>query len=305
MLRRNILIFHAGALGDFVLSWPLALALGRLYPQSRVIYVTAGQKGGLAERVLRVDSTDIEAGWHGLFRDDPALPDAAAKLLAGAHTIFTFIAAEPEPWVSNVRRLSGDAPIIALAPRPPQAYTSHASSHLLEQLRPHAIVHAALAQLLRSIAERGISVRRSPGAIVIHPGSGSESKNWPRERYIDLIRSLRGNGHSVRVTLGEAELERWSEHEIAGLSEVADVRRPVNFIDLLEELAAARVFITNDSGPGHLAGIIGVPTLSLFGPTDPAVWRPMGPKVVTLRAQPIGSLPLERVIEQVNAIMTG
>src|SRR5688500_10724765 len=68
MLRRNVLIFHAGALGDFVLSWPLALALGRLYPQSRVIYVTAGQKGALAERVLRVDSTDIESGWHEIGR---------------------------------------------------------------------------------------------------------------------------------------------------------------------------------------------------------------------------------------------
>ena len=40
---RNILLFHAGALGDFVVTWPLALALARLHPQSRVFYVT--QKG--------------------------------------------------------------------------------------------------------------------------------------------------------------------------------------------------------------------------------------------------------------------
>src|ERR1700678_801872 len=61
MLRRNVLIFHSGALGDFVLSWPLALALGRLYPQSRIIYVAPASKGKLAERVLRIESVDGEA----------------------------------------------------------------------------------------------------------------------------------------------------------------------------------------------------------------------------------------------------
>src|SRR5438067_1389585 len=54
MLRRNVLIFHSGAMGDFILTWPLALALGRLFPQSRIFYVTHRQKGLLAERVLRV-----------------------------------------------------------------------------------------------------------------------------------------------------------------------------------------------------------------------------------------------------------
>ena len=52
MFARNILIFHSGALGDFVQTWPLGLALGRLYPQSRVIFVTQKQKGLLAEKAL-------------------------------------------------------------------------------------------------------------------------------------------------------------------------------------------------------------------------------------------------------------
>ena len=74
--RRNVLIFHSGALGDFILTWPLALALGRLFPQSRIYYVTHGQKGALAEKVLRVESVDAEAGWHPLFAEapSPALP---------------------------------------------------------------------------------------------------------------------------------------------------------------------------------------------------------------------------------------
>src|SRR3982751_7078687 len=61
-LRRNVLIFHSGALGDFILSWPLALAFGRLFAQSRIFYVTQRQKGQLAEKALRIESVDAETG---------------------------------------------------------------------------------------------------------------------------------------------------------------------------------------------------------------------------------------------------
>ena len=59
MLRRNVLIFHQGALGDFVLTWPLAMALSRLFPQSRVMYVAASQKGALA--VVTLDAEELSA----------------------------------------------------------------------------------------------------------------------------------------------------------------------------------------------------------------------------------------------------
>src|SRR5450432_4067912 len=90
MLRRNVLIFHQAALGDFIITWPLAMALSRVFPQSRIIYVTHSQKGKLAERVLRVESADAEAGWHSLFSDSPELPPTSVKLLEGAHTIVSF-----------------------------------------------------------------------------------------------------------------------------------------------------------------------------------------------------------------------
>ena len=80
-LRRNIIIFHQGALGDFIVTWPLALGMARVFAQSRVFYVTAGQKGALAEKALRVESADVEAGWHQLFSTEPTLPEPAARLL--------------------------------------------------------------------------------------------------------------------------------------------------------------------------------------------------------------------------------
>src|SRR5271170_6854556 len=112
-LRRNILIFHLGALGDFVVTWPLALALARLHPQSRVFYVTHGEKGALAERVLRVESLDIESGgWHRLFGDAPELPAPAAKALAGAHTVLSFVSGPDDRWARNVKASNPDANLL-------------------------------------------------------------------------------------------------------------------------------------------------------------------------------------------------
>ncbi len=49
-------------------------------------------------------------------------------------------------------------------------------------------------------------------------------------------------------------------------------------------LSRAGLFLGNDSGASHLAAASGAPTLALFGPTDPALWAPVGPSVATLRA---------------------
>ena len=83
-LRRNILIFHQAALGDFIMTWPLALGLGRVLAQSRLFYITSAQKGALAERALRVESVDAENGWHHLYSAEPKLPEQSERLLRGA-----------------------------------------------------------------------------------------------------------------------------------------------------------------------------------------------------------------------------
>src|SRR5580704_17500597 len=118
--RRNILIFHLGALGDFVVTWPLALGLARLHPQSRVFYVTHGQKGALAERVLRVESLDVETGgWHGLFSTSPDLPAPAAKALAGAHTVLSFLAEADDQWSRNVAAANPEAALLTVSTTAP------------------------------------------------------------------------------------------------------------------------------------------------------------------------------------------
>ena len=306
MLRRNVLIFHHGALGDFVLTWPLAMALSRVFPQSRVIYVAASQKGALAERVLRVDSVDVEGGWHQLFSEAPKLPEPAAKLLAGAHGVFSFVASEQSIWAKNVIALEPQARVVRLEPRPPASYAGHFTDFLVEQLGNWPAVQAATGAMLRTVHARGISTSSPRGEhVAIHPGSGGEHKCWPRERFVELIRRLRGDGRRVRVILGEAELERWPAGAVAQFESLADVVRPTTLLELFDHLAGAASAVVNDSGPAHLAAVTGTPTVCLFGPSNPTIWRPIGPKVTVLQHASLDAIEPATVYDKLTEFTRG
>src|SRR5271170_460424 len=205
MLRRNVLIFHTGALGDFVLSWPLAVALGRVYAQSRIVFVTHGQKGKLAEKVLRLESSDVENGWQTLFSETATPPPQVANLLGGAHAIYTFLSPTLS-WSANVARLNPPAKVAVLAGSPPAEFGGHAVDWLVEQLREHPIEKAATEQILRSIGDRGIGFKLGGGSdVVIHPGSGSPEKCWGVENFVRLAGRLRESGRTVRFVVGEVE----------------------------------------------------------------------------------------------------
>jgi heptosyltransferase III len=293
ILRRNILLFHLGALGDFVLTWPLALALARLHPQSRVIYVTHGQKGALAEKALNLESRDIEGGRHHLYGQAGALPEPAKKLLQGAHSIYSFIASGD--WAANARRLAPEAKLLCLSARPPAEYESHATAYLLSQLASEPAVAEATRQILHSLNSSGLRRHGAGETILIHPGSGSREKCWPADKYLELAQRVRDTGKPVRIILGDAELETWPAARIRAFEGVGEVHRPASYVELVDALAGAAMFVGNDSGPSHLAGVLGIPTHCLFGPTSPAVWHPIGPTVNVLRQQPLESLDVDQV----------
>ena len=297
MLRRNVLIFQAGGLGDFILTWPFAVGIGRIYPQSRIIYVTHQQKGDLAKRVLRLEATDIEAGWHGLFSDDGNLPAAAKLMLESAHAVYSFLPVTPT-WHRNIERINPLAKRVEIDTKLPADFSGHLTDRMTQALQHFAPERAATEQMLRSIADRGIGFKPTGGNdIVIHPGSGSPAKCWPIDRYIALAQALKTNGFNVRFVTGEVERDRWNEQDFQRIKQVATIRRSGTLIELLNEISTANVFVGNDSGPAHLAGIIGVDTVALFGPTDSVQWKPLGPHVKIINCQPLDSLPVDDVLK--------
>ena len=299
MLRRNVLIFHSGALGDFVLTFPLAVAIARVFPQSRIFFITSPQRGAIVESLLRLEWASDEDGWHALFAPNAQLPPRAASLVTGTTAVFA-LHAPPAEWSANVSRINPQARMVAVDPRVPAEFTGHATQWMLDQLVSHRVEHAATAQILRSLDSRGLGgTHAGGGGVLIHPGAGSPSKCWPLGSFIELAAKLKSSGLLVRFVIGEVERERWTAADHARLAASAEVVEPTTLRELLQLLGRADAFVGNDSGPGHLAAIAGIPTVTLFGPTSPAVWKPLGPAVTPLQAQPIDAISVEQVCEAV------
>jgi len=69
-------------------------------------------------------------------------------------------------------------------------------------------------------------------------------------------------------------------------------------------LARSDLFIGNDSGIGHLAAVLGCAVLSLFGPTDPGLWKPVGAHVAVIRSAALAELPVDVVYERIPELLS-
>ncbi len=168
---------------------------------------------------------------------------------------------------------------------------------LVAPSRPEGDEHCAQ-YLLNSLAQLGIDRRpderplrvhpKASDEVLIHPGSGSASKNWPAQRFAETIRAL---GRPVRLIVGEAD-ERAAVEVEACLGRSLPRLEGASLEELAARLAGCQAYLGNDSGVSHLAGLCGARTVVLFGPTSPTVWRPLGPRVSVAPFD----VPIERVV---------
>jgi ADP-heptose:LPS heptosyltransferase len=137
---------------------------------------------------------------------------------------------------------------------------------------PHRAAHwAALARELGWPLAATAPRRPDPAGrhLVIHAGAGHPVRLWPRERYDALAARLRAAGW--RVTF---------------LPDTGG-----NLPQLLATLASADRFLGNDSGPGHLAALLGVPTFTIFGPQLPELFAPQHPAAAWIEGAPCPHKP--------------
>lgn len=104
--------------------------------------------------------------------------------------------------------------------------------------------------------------------VLVHPGAGRADKAWGEERFAHLARGLiRERGMVPIVSWGPGD-ERRAER----LRALLPKRSPMpilGYAGLARVIRASALFVAGDTGPLHLADALGVPTLALFGPTDP------------------------------------
>jgi heptosyltransferase-2 len=116
-----------------------------------------------------------------------------------------------------------------------------------------------------------IPAGRGGKTVLIHTGAGQRVRVWPLERYKNLAAHLRQKKIQVQVACDPDQRAWWHG---AGETEIAT---PENVTELIGLIDRAGAFIGNDSGPGHLAAICGVPTFTLFGPQLPEWFAPLHP----------------------------
>jgi len=127
---------------------------------------------------------------------------------------------------------------------------------------------------------------RPHGAIVLHPSTSrfGAFKRWPAARFAALgDRLAERTGAPLLITAGPGERVQ-AEAVAAALRGPAEVIEPVDLPALVDLLGGARLVVAGDTGPAHIAAVLGVATVSLFGPKDPSVLGPVGPRVRAVTA---------------------
>lgn len=306
----HTLVIRPGALGDAILTLPALHALRLAGAASLTVLGTPASWAfvRLAHDGLRVrDFSSTE--WLGLFAEGARLGASAKAALARTQTAIVYLNGDTA-YVERIMREHGVQRILC-APAPTAQSvdsTVHASARMLEPLSIFPEISAQLNRAIRittvaadpflatdetdvvhALAKLGCDAAPEGGFFALHPGSGGRAKCWPARNYAKLLANLSARGMTPLVFFGPADDEVREDFESSvapGLDWECPAGRPLR--EVLALLTCCRGFVGNDSGMAHLAARA-CPTLALFGPTDPAVWSPLGKNVQILRA-PNGDL---------------
>lgn len=121
--------------------------------------------------------------------------------------------------------------------------------------------------------------------IVLHSGASQKLRVWPLTRYAALLKNLRASGWEPVVLCDRWQLPLW--HDLGETS----VRVAPDMDELVETIASGAAFLGNDSGPGHLAALCGVPTFTIFGPQLPELFAPGHPQAGWVEGGPCAYKP--------------
>ena len=292
----TIVVKRGGALGDFILTLPVFAALRQAFPLARLQLIGDPRFLPLARPDAALD------------HDSPALIPlySGGDLAAGLAPFFAgcdfFLAYAVDPEGELARRLPQlvGGEVLLCDPRPDGGL--HIAHHLQAPLRQLGLpVPEPIPRLHLQPAERAYAMacwqerRLTPPLVLVHPGSGGRRKCWPLGQYLELVHQLSRQGLQVLLLHGPVESDL-----VARIHRDPHCRTltlcPPGLLELAGLLETSALFIGNDCGPGHLAAALGTPTLSLFGPTDPAIWKPLHPRAQVIQA-PAGELEAVSVEE--------
>jgi hypothetical protein len=288
----RILIVHPGALGDVLQAVP---ALRGLRAPGRLTFAGQPRLGrllvalGVADESRAFDGLGLEA----LFTDAPAPPTVTA-FLGGFTRVVSWFGSRDATYRARLAALVVDA---VVAPPVPDDDTP-VWRHLVATLGADARLGApAVAPIRLDAPPSG-----SPG-LLVHPGSGGAWKQWPAERFAEVIATVTAR-HALAVTVHEGPADRAAVEAL-----LARLDRPVERLvepelpALAVALAGSRAYLGGDSGISHLAAAVGAPSVILFPPAHLPRWTPWSPA-----ARPVamtgGGDEVQRVVAELERALS-
>jgi len=287
---KRVLVIRGGAIGDFILTLPALKVLRDAHPSAHIEILGYKHIAALAENRFYAQAVrSIEYGsLSSFFAKNSELPTDLANFFSSFDLILSYLY-DPDGIFENNLRLSGAKNLVRGPARIETA--KHPARQLAQPLEELGLrVDDFAARIFPSNADRSAAEKFISGfphpLVVFHPGSGSETKNWPLENWIDIGNHLLARTDfrgSIVVVSGEAD-----EIQVRQLRTIWRNGR-VQFAENLplpelSALFANTIFLGHDSGISHLAAAAGANCILLFGPTDPAVWAPANPRAHIIRA---------------------
>lgn len=284
---KRILIIRYGALGDTLLLLPFLRSL-----EARDPGVELGLAGS-RERLQWLAGQTRRGQFHEIdlllsrLSDLEAEPDGEARAFFSAWDwIVHFTSAAGGGILGANLRRAGAALVSSVAALPPEGYARHAVFYPFDALGM-ASEHGQLSWRL-NLGGFDVSARacgpRAP--LALFPGAGSPAKRWPLSRWRVLLDAILERWERPLLwVLGPAEEEQ-EEYQSVGKEYATtgqlEILQSTPLRDLAARLSWAAAFIGSDCGVTHLASMLGLPTLALFGPSDPGRWGPLGERTAVL-----------------------
>ncbi len=329
---RRVLVIFPGALGDLICLMPALGAISRRHPGASVELMARLELARLAAgRTVVARGHSIDAREVGaLFADDTS--GNARRFFADFDRIYSFFASDDRRFRARLAAAT-DGHVSFHPFRPGDG--GHVSAAYLRALigidDPALPVDSRLEPTPDDLAAASRAIVQSQcgssNLIVIFPGSGSPGKNWPADKFAALASMLSSGASaaapekritwpsipanalcvaapekSVAVILGPAEISIEPIFRESGVPVLKHLDLPT--VAAIARLASA--FVGVDSGVSHLAAAAGASGVVIFGPTDPARWRPLSPgaggQIEVLRRDPIDSIEADEVASALNCL---
>lgn len=278
----RILLIKLWAIGDAVLTLPLLRGIRSRYPSARIDVLCHRANRAVYEASDDVDGVvEFGAGnLAGLFRWYDVCFDTEPFLNLSA-LIAAFCAKSRVGFRNRLRWLFYHRTVSAEA-------DSHAVEKYLEMGRhigaagDRKLVPLRCSDGPRKTVEGWLGPIRTTGTEVLvgfcaSVGNSVKARQWPKENFRELAARILDEEEGARIVLtGTTEDFALNEFIRDGRAAILNLSGKARLEELFCLMTSMRVFVSNDTGPMHIAAAQGAATLGLFGPSSPALWRPYG-----------------------------